>query len=305
MASSILLTGGSGLLALNWARCRRDVQDVTLGLHVRNVTLARTNSLEVDLTSPEGVEAAINTMRPDLLVHTVGLTDVDRCEREPELAYQINVRLAVNVAEACARLGVSLVHISSDHLFSGDAPWADEDWPVAPVNVYGRTKAEAETGVLDACPSALVVRTNFYGWGTRYRTSFSDFIIQGLRAGRSLNLFDDVFYTPILIDSLVRATHELVDQGASGIFHVVGSERVSKYKFGLALAERFGLDTGLINLASIDGQSGLVQRPQDMSLSINKISKLLHQPIPALAEDIERLYWQEEHEVSKELAQVG
>lgn len=293
------------MLALNWARCRRDVQAITLGLHERNVVLDRTDVSAIDLSCVDGVVAAIKAVRPDLVVHTAGLTDVDRCEREPQLADQVNVKLAVNVAEACDRLGVRLVHVSSDHLFRGDAPWAEESWPVAPVNVYGRTKAEAEAGVLAACPSALVVRTNFYGWGTRYRASFSDFVIQGLRAGRTLNLFDDVFYTPILIDSLVRATHELVDLGASGIFHIVGNERVSKYEFGLALAERFGLDAGLINLASIADQSNLVRRPQDMSLANHKVRSLLRQPIPNLADDIDSLYRLEADGASKELARLG
>jgi len=303
--SSILLTGGSGLLALNWARCRRNTQSVTLGLHKRKIALTGTNAIEIDLSSVNALEKQIETLKPDLLVHTVGLSDVNKCEQDPDLAYQINVRVAINVAEACARLGVSLVHISTDHLFSGDWPWVDERLRVTPVNTYGRTKAEAEVGVLKAYPSALIVRTNFYGWGASYRTSFSDFVIQGLRAGRTLNLYDDVYYTPILIDSLVHVTHELVKQEVSGVVHVVGNERVSKYGFGQALAKRFSLDTQLIKRTLIADQPNLVKRPNDMSLDNSKVCKLLHDPIPSLVDDMENLYQQEVDGLSAELARVG
>ena len=136
-----------------------------------------------------------------IVVHAAGMTSVEECEAKPDLARHINVDLAGNVAKACAKLGLPLIHISTDHLFSGEMPFLAETSPVTPVNVYGRTKAEAELQVLEAHPLALVIRTNFYGWGTSYRRSFSDVIIETLRSGRELNLFKDVFYTPILVET--------------------------------------------------------------------------------------------------------
>ena len=215
MKPRIFFTGGSGLLALNWARCIRNTHLVTLGLHKRKIHLKGAIAKEIDLSSVNAIEKEIELLQPDFLVHTVALTDVDKCEHDPALAYEVNVSLALKVAKACAQLGVQLVHISTDQLFSGDWPLVNESMRVNPLNTYGCTKAEAEFGVLASYPSALVVRTNFYGWGTSYRTSFSDFVIQGLRKGRILNLYEDVFYTPILIDSLVIVIHELIKQRVS------------------------------------------------------------------------------------------
>jgi dTDP-4-dehydrorhamnose reductase len=220
----------------------------------------------------------------------VALTDVDRCEREPDLAHHINAELAHNVAQACGRLGIKLVHSSTDHLFDGKKAFCTELDAVCPVNIYGKTKAQAEDLVFGACPEALVVRTNFYGWGPPYRQSFSDWIIQGLNAGQPLNLFGDVFYTPILIDSLVQHSHELIRLDASGIFNIVGNERVSKYEFGIAVAKCFGLNADLINLTSMADRQSLVMRPLDMSLSSRKAGKIITHKMNRLSEDIQNLF---------------
>ena len=137
------------------------------------------------------------------------------------------------------------------------------------------------------------MRTNFYGWGPSYRRSFSDVIIDALRSGHELTLFDDVFYTPILIEAATNAVHELIAAKASGIFHIVGDDRISKYGFGLEIAREFGLDIGLIKHGLLADQVSLVQRPHDMSLSNKKICKLLGRKLGGVSQHIVRLHQQE------------
>jgi dTDP-4-dehydrorhamnose reductase len=204
---------------------------------------------------------------PGLVVHAAALTSVEACEAEPELARHVNVDLAVNVAAACARRSIPLAHISTDHLFSGDRACVDEEQPVAPLNVYGRTKAEAEERVLALHPTALVVRTNFFGWGTSYRRSLSDTILNWLRGGETATLFTDVFFTPILADELASAVLDLAAARGAGVYHVVGDERISKHEFGLRLAAVFGLDATLIRPGLMSDVPTLAQRPHDMSLA--------------------------------------
>ncbi len=184
MKDTVLITGGSGLLALNWAMAIRDRYLVILGLYDRNITLAGVESSPINLESVDDLTNAFNSFTPGVVIHTAGLTSVEACEANPELALHINSDLSFNVAKVCAKLGLKMVHISTDHLFSGNDPWVTENCPVDPKNVYGRSKAEAEARVIEACPDALVVRTNFYGWGPGYRSSFSDTIIKDLRSGR-------------------------------------------------------------------------------------------------------------------------
>lgn len=289
----VLITGGSGLLALNWAATIRDRAHVVLGLHERQVVMPGVQARFIDIETESGILAALDAVEPTLVVHTAGLTSVELCESNPELAWRVNVSLAANVARGCAQRGVALVHVSTDHLFPGEAANADEEQPVTPVNVYGRSKAEGELHVQEAHARALIVRTNFYGWGPSYRASFSDRIVAALRQGRLLPLFRDVFYTPILAETLVYATHALLARGVSGICHVVGGERLSKADFGVRLATRFGLDGSLIRPVSIRDEERLVRRPRDMSLSNRKAVALLGRPIGDLETDLERLLAQE------------
>jgi dTDP-4-dehydrorhamnose reductase len=293
MTKRILITGGSGLLALNWAQAVSERCFVTLGLHNRQVVFSGAETQQIDLESVDKLARLIDKSSPQVVIHTAGLSSVDRCESEPEFARHVNVTVAANVAKACAVTGVGLVHISTDHLFSGQAPLIDENQQPAPINVYGQTKAEAECRVLDANPLSLVIRTNFYGWGTSYRQSFSDFVINALRAGSDLTLFRDVFYSPILLETLALAVHELVQIKASGIFNVVGDERISKYDFGLKLSEEFGLEFGQVRSGLFSDQRTLVHRPLDMSLSNQKVCNLLGRRLGDTKEHLVRLHQQE------------
>lgn len=295
MTQRILITGGSGLLALNWAQAVSERCSVTLGLHKRQVVVSAFKSQKIDLESVNSLVRSIEEAAAQFVIHAAGLTSVDRCESEPELAHHVNVTLAANVAKACAIAGVGLVHLSTDHLFSGRAPLTDENQQPAPINVYGQTKAEAECRVLDANPQSLVIRTNFYGWGTSYRQSFSDTVINALRKGSDLTLFQDVFYSPILVETLALAVHEMINFNATGIFNVVGDERISKYDFGFKLSEEFGLEFGHVRSGVFSDQTTLVHRPRDMSLSNQKACNLLGRRLGGIKEHLARLHQQEKN----------
>lgn len=304
MAARVLITGGSGLLALNWALAIRSERAVTLGLHERQVSLSGVQTRQIDLESVDSLARAFDEGEVGMVVHTAGFTNVDECEAKPDLARHINVDLAANVAKVCAKLNLPLVHISTDHLFAGTEAMVTEDTPIAPVNVYGQTKAEAELQVLEAYPRALVMRTNFYGWGPAYRRSFSDMVVQALRAGKELSLFKDVFYTPILIEAAANTAHKLVESKAEGIFHVVGDERISKYEFGRKIAKEFALDAALIKPGRLADRPSLIQRPNDMSLSNQKACKLLGRKLGGISEHIAKLHQQEQDGLAREVRQL-
>lgn len=301
MKQRILITGGSGLLALNWAFAVRHRFCVTLGLHKRNVVVAGVQTQPIDLESVDSLARSLEEVAPHVVIHTAGLTSVERCESDPPLAHHVNVRLAANVAKACAITGIKLVHISSDHLFSGLDSLVDENQPVAPVNVYGKTKAEAEHRILEIDPQSLVIRTNFYGWGTSYRHSFSDVVINSLRTGLDLTLFQDVFYTPILAEEVALAVHDLLDLGAIGVFNVVGDDRTSKADFGLMMIQEFALDPGRVRFGLRPEHARLVLRPHDLSLSNKKVCDLLGRQLGGIREHMATLHQQEVNGLAREI----
>jgi dTDP-4-dehydrorhamnose reductase len=279
----VLLTGGSGLLALNWACAIRDHHEVILATHRLRANLAGTRSVELALEPVAALTSALQRLAPDLVVHTAGLTSVDECERQPERSTHVNAVLARNVAVAAAAAGARLVHISTDHLFSGTRAFYTEDSQPEPLNAYARSKLLAEQWVADVHPDALIVRTNFFGWGHARRQSFSDWLYYSLTEGRELTLFDDAYITPILADALAHACHALVERGARGIYNVVGDERVSKYDFGVALVKAYGLPEALLRRGKIAAANLSATRPPDMSLDNAKARARLGTPLGSLA----------------------
>lgn len=301
----IALTGGSGLLALNWAAsfAMREAEDdsVCLALHQRKITTSLGATCVADLSSPDAAARWLEGCQADVVIHAAALTNVDQCEVEPDLARQINTDMAGNVAQACARTGVRMVLMSTDHLFDGRQPLLDEEAPPAPVNVYAHTKAAAETLARKHLPDALILRTNFFGWGPSYRMSFSDMVIRKLRANQPVSLFTDAFVTPILVSEVAQGCLDLLKQGESGVFNLVGDTRLSKHAFGMILAETFDLPLGLIRAARLQDRVDLVARPLDMSLSNAKTCAALGRPIGGLSDGCIALLQQEHHRAIQEV----
>jgi len=301
LTKRILITGGSGLFALNYSLAIRERYPITLGMHERNISLQKVNTEYLSLDRIDDLLIKFNDLKPEIVIHAAGLTNVEQCEAKPIEAEHININLTENIANACVKNGAKLVLISTDHLFSGDTPLVDESHNVMPMNTYARTKAKAEEVALSICNNSLIIRTNFYGWGLSYRSSFSDMIISALRNNKELTLFKDVFYTPILIETLANSVIDLIRVNASGIFHIVGDERISKYEFGMSIAKHFNLDPTLIRSGTLASNSSLVKRPLDMSLSNKKICKLLGKNLGGVNVHIQRLIQQEKLGHAKEL----
>ena len=297
----LLITGGSGLLALNWACALRNTWDVTLGTHRHSVDLADVSVTPMTLDDPALLRAQFEKISPDLVVHTAGLTSVDRCELFPALAHQANIEIAENVAMAAAMHDAALVHVSTDHLFSGRQSFCNEAALPEPVNYYARTKALAEKIVMQVNPAALIVRTNFFGWGHASRQSFTDWLIYNLRAGKKLILFENIYFTPILADTLALAAHELVEKGVSGVFNLVGDQRLSKYEFALLLADHFFISESLLLPHSFDGSELAAARPHDMSLDNSKARQVLGRDLGSVPQFLAALSEQESSGRSAEL----
>lgn len=285
----LLVTGGSGLLALNWAACMSDRFDVVLVQHRRKVRVTFAQTQSAELVEPSEISALMASHAPDIVVHAAALSDVEQCEIDPDRAFRINADMAGHVAAAARANGARTIHISTDHLSDGKTAMMGETDPVHPLNVYAASKLAGEAAVQAADPDALILRTNFFGWGPAYRSSFSDHILRALRAGRGPALFEDVFFTPILMEDLIETAHALCDRAATGVFNVAGDMRLSKYAFGLQLAETFGLDSRRITATRLSDRPDLAKRPLDMSLDSDRLVGVFGRHPAPLAAGLARL----------------
>lgn len=246
MKKKILFTGGSGLLALNWAIHLRNSYDIYLALNTKLIALEGVNVLNLNLNNEYDVEFALKRIKPDIFINTAGMTNIEECELNPLKAYNINSKVPGILAKVARKLDIYFIHISTDHLYDGKDSFVSEIHKTSPLNIYGKSKELGDAEVLKYNDQALILRTNFFGWGTRYRTSFSDFIINGLRKKEKIVLFDDVYFTPILIETFVDVSMQLFQKKINGIINVVSYNRITKYNFGILLSEIFKFDTRLI-----------------------------------------------------------
>ncbi len=278
------------MLSLNWALFCQNEWRTILGTHHRQITpcFSETVSLLGD-QSVSALEEVFSKASPDIVVNTAAITSVEFCERNPAKAYYANVLFASNVAAACSHLDIPLVHISTDHLFSGNVSNVTEEERSTPLNVYARTKAEAEVRVTAECENLIIVRTNFFGLGTTYRASLTDTIINQLKNGSPYYGFKDVFFTPILASDLANCVHGLIDKHFRGVFNISSSNRISKFDFAVLVAQIFDLPCSLVKSISISDRKDLITRPKDMSLSNKKVSSALRRELGTTEDGLRRL----------------
>jgi dTDP-4-dehydrorhamnose reductase len=193
------------------------------------------------------------------------------------------------LARAAKNCNAQFVSISTDHLWDGRDLLTNENKPPQPLNAYARTKYLGEVKALGANSNSLIIRTNFFGPGRPWRSSFSDWIINSLQSKQSITTFTDSHFTPIGLSHLCPLLHQLVERSASGIFNLAGRERISKFDFSIRLAVFLGLDRNLIQPGTVEDANLVAQRPKDMSLSVDKIEKFLNLKMPNLDESFASL----------------
>lgn len=280
-AASWLIVGASGLLGHGLCR-HLDAHGaaVTATRHSHPIRLPGIEEIAVDLTAQGTAASLLEGRDQEVVVYAAGLTNVDACERDEALALRLHATVPAALAAACRTRGQGFVFISTDHLWDGTKPVVEEDEPLHPLNAYARTKAAGEEAVRAALPDALIVRTNFFGMGRPWRKSLSDWMLDRLRAGETLNAFVDAHFSPIAVPLLSELLMDCVAAGLGGTHHVCGGEHISKYEFALRLADWCGLPRRLVRPCRL-GEAGLVApRPLDMSLSTEKISAALGRPMP-------------------------
>jgi dTDP-4-dehydrorhamnose reductase len=288
----ILVTGASGLLGLNLCLENWDSHTL-LGLDRGKLANTPFELIHADLDDPAAASRLIDTAKPDAVIHTAALANLEKCEADPQGARYLNAEVPGILAESAARASVRFIHISTDAVFDGtkDGIYTESDTP-NPLSVYAQTKLLGEQNALSANPAAAVARVNFFGWSLSGTRSLSEFFYNKLSAGQPANGFTDVYFCPMFVNDLAATLLRMLDKGLSGLYHVVGSEALSKYEFGVRIARQFGFDEGLIRPMSVEQSTLIAQRSHNLRLSIHKLSTDLGQPIPGVSTGIEQFYTQ-------------
>jgi dTDP-4-dehydrorhamnose reductase len=286
----LLITGGSGLLGSHLARQATESYSVRATYNSRLTTIPGCNFLPLDVKDRRAVRATVKEIKPDVIIHTAALVNVDYCQEHPEEALETNAGGAENIALAAKESGAKLIYISTDSVFDGIKGMYKEEDSVRPINSYAATKLEGERRVMTHLPEGVIVRTAFYGWSgvKSVAPSLAHWVVNSLREKKNINMFTDVFFSPIEVSNLAEALLEIGRKNISGIYHVAGIERCSKYSFGMEIARAFGLEQGLIQPASVAQASLKAPRPKDISLDITKAAKTIETRLLNVKEGIAR-----------------
>jgi dTDP-4-dehydrorhamnose reductase len=236
---------------------------------------------QLDLLDVSAVTRRFKHEKPSLIIHCAALSNPPACQRQPELARRLNVEVTRYLAELAA--DAMFVFFSTDMVFDGQkGNYLETDTP-NPLTLYAETKVAAEE-IVAQHPRHLIIRTSLNGGrsptGDR---GFNEELVRAWREGRELNLFEDEFRSPIAASETARAVWELIGRGASGKYHVAGSERLSRWRIGELLAARWPSLNPKINRTSLKTYSGPPRSP-DTSLNCAKAQKLLSFPLPGLTE---------------------
>jgi dTDP-4-dehydrorhamnose reductase len=292
----LLVTGASGLLGLNLC-----LAGAAQGYAVTG--LVNLNSLQgvpfdvraVDLLETEKAIAAIEDARPEAIIHCAAVANLNAAEGNPKLAERLNGEVPGMLAGAARKWGIPFIHISTDAVFDGRRSGYMETDPPNPLSVYARTKLQGEEAVMASSPDAIIIRTVFYGWSLSGKRSLAEFFINNLKEGKSLKGFTDTSFCPLYVEDLAEVLLEMLTADLHGIYHVVSPEHLSKYAFGVRLANAFGFDSDLIAPVEVKDISRGATRSNTLVLNPDKIQRALGHPMASIESGIRRFYqrWQE------------
>jgi dTDP-4-dehydrorhamnose reductase len=247
----LLITGATGTLGQAFARF----------CEIRGIPYHLLSRHEMDITDSSSVEDALTDLQPWAVVNTAGYVRVDDAEREPHLCHQINAEGPAILANACAARTIGMVQFSSDLVFDGNRadPYV-ESHEVAPLNVYGQSKAIAEQQVLSAHPDSLVIRTSafFSPWDSY---NFLTIALRTLAEGRPFVAASDAVVSPTYVPDLVNTTLDLLIDGESGLWHLANEGAIAWADLAREVATLAGLDSTCIHARPAKELDWVAPRP--------------------------------------------
>lgn len=228
---------------------------------------------DVDITDEKSLIKFIESHNPEIVVNCAAYTDVDGCERNPELAFKVNALGARNIAEACKSIKIPLVHISTDFVFDGikGAPYTEQDAP-NPISKYAKSKLKGEGEISKVFDNFLILRTTWlYGFNDR---SFVRFIKRMYKQGGPVTVYSAQRACPTYTFDFIAGMVALLEKNARGIYNLVNSSDCNRLEFVNEIFDIMHYDKSRIMLMSSAPQSWIAKRPVTTILSTAKYTEL-------------------------------
>jgi dTDP-4-dehydrorhamnose reductase len=277
----VLVTGSNGLLGQKLTDLYTQQTHITLIATARGANRHHSKKgytyHQLDITRKDEVDAVFSLYKPDVVIHTAAMTNVDACELDHDACDALNVNGVQNIVSACNTLGTHLIHLSTDFIFNGThGPLTENETP-EPLSYYGHSKLKGEKLVQSQSKSWAILRTVLV-YGVVNDMSRSNIVLwvkDSLENGKSIHVVGDQFRTPTLAEDLAMGCALAAAKKAKGIYHISGGEFMSIFDIAYRVADFWKLDKSLLNLSTSEGIKQPAKRPPITGFSITKAKEEL------------------------------
>ena len=285
----ILITGASGFLGFNLCQSASKKWQVYGTYFSQKIEMSEVSLFKIDLKDYKETADLFKTIKPDAVIHTAAASKPNYCQTHPEESYAINVTAAINIARLCQEYKIHCAFTSTDLVFDGQNPVYSETSPVSPICYYGEQKVAAEVKMSEITDAIALCRMPLmFGLPSPVSASFLQGMINNLKANREVNLFTDEFRTPASAATASAGLLLAVEQQIKGVLHLGGKERISRYDFGVLVADLLNKPKKLIQPILQSDIKTIAKRSPDTSLNSSKASSIGYQPL-SVKEELTRL----------------
>lgn len=288
----ILITGSNGLLGQKLVQLISNQKGIELIASARGENRNPEGNYKfrtMDITNASEVDMEISSEKPDVIINTAAMTNVDQCELNQEDCYIQNVSSVEHLLNACTKNNCFFLQVSTDFIFDGSEGPLSEDATPNPVNYYGKTKLWAEEKIQNSNARWAIARTVLV-YGVAHDMSRSNIILwvkKSLEEGKEINVVDDQYRTPTLAEDLAQGCWLIANKQAEGIFNISGEDMVTPHEIAIETAEVFKLNKGLINRTDSRKFTQPAKRPPKTGFIIDKARNELGYSPHSLREGLE------------------
>lgn len=241
----------------------------------RTILKKRYEYIPLDITDQKEIEETFESVRPDVVINTAAMTNVDECEAKKEQCWDLNVNATQYLADACEKYDAHLIHLSTDFIFDGeDGPYSEDAEP-NPLSYYGESKVASEEVIKNSQCNWAIVRTVLV-YGVADNMSRSNIVLWAkgaLESGKELTVVNDQFRSPTLAEDLAHGCVLIAKKGATGIYNISGGEYMCVFDLVKKVADFYGLDDSKVKAISSSTLNQAAKRPPRTGFKLDKAKK--------------------------------
>lgn len=290
----VIITGSNGLLGQSLLKLLLNYKDdfEVFGFSKDKNRSGRQDFtyVSIDITNQENLKNTIHNIKPDFIINTAAMTQVDVCENNKEACDLLNVSVVKWLTEISSVLKIHLIHLSTDFIFDGKKGYYKETDTPNPLSYYGLSKLKAEEILINSNIDFSILRTILV-YGKVFEMSRSNIVLwvkSSLEQGKEITIVDDQFRMPTFVDDLALACKITMDKNAKGIYHISSNKLLSVYEIAQQVAQVFELDKRLIKPISSTTLNQTAPRPPKTGFDLTKTNKELEFYPKSFTEDLQR-----------------